>query len=88
MVLVVIPIRGLHACMLSPQSCPTLCDPMDCIACQAPLSMGILQAGVGCHALLPIQGLNLHLLHLLHWQVGSLPLALPGKPTGGLYYTY
>ena len=26
------------------QSCPTLCDPMDFIACQAPLSMGILQA--------------------------------------------
>ena len=22
------------------QLCPTLCDPMDCIACQAPLSMG------------------------------------------------
>ena len=30
--------------------------------------------GVGCHFLLqgifPTQGLNLHLLHLLHWQVG------------------
>ena len=25
------------------QSCPTLCNPMDYIACQAPLSMGILQ---------------------------------------------
>ena len=25
------------------QSCPTLCDPMDYIACQAPLSMEILQ---------------------------------------------
>ena len=25
------------------QSCPTLCDPMDYRACQAPLSMGILQ---------------------------------------------
>ena len=39
--------------------------------------------GVGCHALLqeifPIQGLNLHLLCLLHWQVGSLPLETPGK---------
>ena len=33
---------------------------------------------VGCHALLqgvfPTQGLDLHLLHLLHWEVGSLPL--------------
>ena len=40
--------------------------------------------GVGCHALLqgmfPSQGSNLPLLHLLHWQVGSLPLAPPGKP--------
>ena len=27
-----------------------------------------------------IQGLNPCLFHLLHWQVGSLPLTLPGKP--------
>ena len=27
-------------CVLVTQSCPTLCDPMDWIACQAPLSMG------------------------------------------------
>ena len=27
----------------------------------------------------PTQGLNLCLLHLLHWQVGSLPLTPPGK---------
>ena len=41
-------------------------------------------AGVGSHALLqgifPIQGSNLHLLCLLHWHAGSLPLAPPGKP--------
>ena len=40
--------------------------------------------GVGRHALLrgifPTQGLNPGLLYLLYWQVGSLPLALPGKP--------
>ena len=39
---------------------------------------------VCCHALLqgifPIHGLNPCLLCLLHWQVGSLPLAPPGKP--------
>ena len=40
--------------------------------------------GVGYHAL--IQGIfptwrsNLHLLCLLHWQVGSLPLGPHGKP--------
>ena len=40
---------------------------------------------VGCHALLQgifsTQGSNLHLLCLLHWQAGSLPLAQLGKPT-------
>ena len=40
--------------------------------------------GVGCHALLygilMTQGLNPHLLDLLHWQAGSLPLVPPGKP--------
>ena len=39
--------------------------------------------GVGCHALLQgiflIQGSNLHLLCVLHWQASSLPLVLPGK---------
>ena len=40
--------------------------------------------GVGCHALLQgvflTQGLNPRILHLLHWQAGSLPLVPPGKP--------
>ena len=40
--------------------------------------------GVGSYALLQgiflTQGLNPHLLGLLHWQVGSLPLAPRGKP--------
>ena len=40
--------------------------------------------GVGGHSLLqgifPIQGVNSHLLCLLHWQPSSLPLVPPGKP--------
>ena len=40
--------------------------------------------GVGCQALLqeifPTQGSNPHLLCLLHWQLGSLPLTPPEKP--------
>ena len=54
---------------------------------QAPLPMGFFRQEywAGYHALLqgifPIQGLNLCLLCLLHWQVGSLPLVPPGKPT-------
>ena len=39
---------------------------------------------MGCHALLqeifPTQGSNLHLSHLLHWRVGSLPLGPPERP--------
>ena len=39
--------------------------------------------GVSCHALfqgiLMTQGSNPHFLHLLHLQMGSLPLAWPGK---------
>jgi len=38
--------------------------------------------GMGCHFLLqgifPTQGLNPHLMCLLHWQVDSLPLSHPG----------
>ena len=37
-----------------------------------------------CHfhlqGIFPTQGSNLRLLHLLHWQASSLPLAPPGKP--------
>ena len=39
---------------------------------------------MGYHALLKgislIQGLNLHVFCLLHWQTRSLPLVPPGKP--------
>ena len=57
------------------------------VACQAPLwdSPG-KNTGVGCYSLLQgiflTQGLNLRLLHLLHWQAGSLPLAPSEKPRG------
>ena len=55
-------------------------------AFQAPLSMGFSrQEYWSRHALLQgvflTQGSNTHLLCLLHWQVGYLPLAPPGKPT-------
>ena len=39
---------------------------------------------MGCHAILQgiflAQGTNQRLLHLLHWQVGSLPLEPPESP--------
>ena len=52
-----------------------------------PLSMPFPRhnTGVGCHFLLqgifPTQGLNLNLLHLLHWQTDSLPLSHLGSPS-------
>ena len=68
------------------QSCPTLCNLMDCTAHQAPLSIGFSSKNteVGYHFLLqgifPTQGSNPRLLHLLHWQAGSLPLSHLGSP--------
>ena len=70
---------------LASQSCLTLCDPMQCSppGPSVPGDSPGKNIGMGCHALLqgvfPTEGLNLHLLCLLHWQVGSLPLAPPGK---------
>ena len=67
------------------QSCLTLCDSMDCSPPGSYVhgdSPG-KNTGMGCHALLqgifPIQRSNLHLLHLLHWQAGSLPSDPSGK---------
>ena len=70
------------------QSCPTLCDPVDC---SQPGSFvhGILQARILECLPCPFPGdlpnpgkrHNPSLLCLLHWQVGSLPLAPPGKPS-------
>ena len=75
--------------VLVAQSCLTLCDPMDC---SPPGSFvhEILQARILEWVAMPfsrgiflMQGSNPHLLHLLHWQMGTLPLAPPGKITNG-----
>ena len=58
--------------------------PMDC-SLPGSSTHGISQArilsGLPCPPprCLPHPGMELGLLHLLHWQVNSLPLALPGK---------
>ena len=64
-----------------PQSCSTLCDPMDCSA-PGSSAHGIFQprilawvASFSSRGSSPRQGSNLHLLQLLLWQVGSLPLS-------------
>ena len=56
------------------------------VACQAPLSMRFSKEEYWSRlpfpspGIFPTQRSNLNLLHLLHWQAGSLPLAPPGKP--------
>ena len=75
----------LCVCVKLPQSCPILCNPMDC----SPLGSsvhGILQARIvewlPCPppGIFPTQGSNSGLLCLLHWQAGYLLLAPLGKP--------
>ena len=57
------------------------------VARQAPLSMGFSRqeywSGLPCSPPgdLPTQGSNLSLLSRPHWQAGSLPPVLPGKPS-------
>ena len=71
--------KSLHLCL-------TLCNPMDC---SPPVSFvhGMLQARILEWVARPFSGgifltqrLSPHLLHLQHWQAGSLTLAPPGKP--------
>ena len=63
---------------------------MDCSP-PAALSMGFSRqeywTGLPCYSqgILLTQGSNPHFLCLLHWQVGSLPLAPPGKPMVHIY---
>ena len=65
LVLQLVLVKGL--CLVI-QSCPTLCDSMDCIArLLCPWDSAGNNTGVGCHFLLqeifPTQGSNLSLLH-------------------------
>ena len=56
------------------------------VVCQAPLSMEFSRQEYGCschfqlQGIIPTQGSNPLLLHLLHWQVDSLPLHPLGSP--------
>ena len=70
------------------QSRPTL-HPMDYSPPEFKWDFPGKNTGVGCHALLQgiflTQGSNPSLFHLLHWQVGCLPLLPPGKPKTEYY---
>ena len=68
-------------CAKSLQSYLTVCNPMD-YSLPGSSVHGILQARILEWVVMPsFRGSNPRLLHLLHWQVGSLPLSPPGKPT-------
>ena len=80
----------LPGCVLSYFSCVWLFVTLWTIAHQAFLSMGFSRqeywSGLPCPSPgdLPDQGIKpKSLTSNLHWQVGSLPLALPGKPGNG-----
>ena len=63
--------------------CPTVCDPMDYSPPGSSVH-GISQARilewVATSSSRGSSRSNPYLLHLLHWQAGSLPLVPPGKP--------
>ena len=75
--------------MKSLQLCPTISDPMNHSLPGSP-SMGSsrheywsgLPSPLSDSGIFLTQPWNPHLLRLLHWQMGSLPLAPPGKPIG------
>ena len=67
---------------MRPQSCLTLCDPMDC--CPPGSSVHARQKYWSAlpfptQEIFLTQGLNPHFLHLLHWQADSLPLSHLGS---------
>ena len=80
-------------CAKSLQSHLTLCDPMDCSLLDSSVHE-ILQAKVLDWVAMPSSKgsfqprgkTHTHLLHLLHWQVGSSPLVPSGKPPSILRY--
>ena len=75
--------KVLSACVLSPVR---LFETPWTVAHQAPLSMEFSRQEYWnglpfpLQGIFPIQGLNPHLLHLLHWQGDSVPPAPPGEP--------
>ena len=76
-----------HACSVT-HLCLTLCDPVDCKPPDSSVHVrGIFQARIleqiaisYSKGIFPTQGSYLHLLNLIYWQAGSLPLHHQGMP--------
>ena len=83
----VLAVRSISSLQFSPQSCPTLCDPMDWNLPGSSVH-GIFQARIldwvaffsSRESSWPRNQTPILSLCLLHWQADSLPLAPPGKP--------
>ena len=85
------PIWFLRVCVPAKmlQSCPSLCDRMDC-SLPGSSVLGILQARILEWIATPSSrgsSWSLLLLHLLHWQAGSLPVEPTAKPLRALCLT-
>ena len=82
----------LRACMLGRFSRVRLCATLCTVACQASLSMVFSRPEYWSELPfptpgdLPDPGIEPTSLCLLHWKVGSLPLAPPGKPLNVIYH--
>ena len=78
-------------CTLSHFGCVQLFAAPWTATCQSPLSRGFSRQNTGVdhyflhQGIFLTQGSNLHLLHLLHWQVDSSPLVPPGKSQSSLW---
>ena len=78
----------IHICVCAKllQSCPTLCNPMDCSLPGSSIH-GILQARILEWVVMPSSRGSSQprdqtcVSCLLHWQAGYLPLVPPGRPT-------
>ena len=76
--------HGMHACLVASVTSESL-GPQGLYPARLlyPQDSPGKNTGVGCHALLqgtfPTQGSNMHLLSLLYWQAGSLPLLSRGR---------
>ena len=79
----------MHACVLSHFSHVQLFETLLTVASYVPLFMGFsrqeYRSGLTFQGIFPTLESNRCLQHLLHWQVGSLPLAPPGKPLVSTY---
>ena len=82
-------LQSVCVCVLVVQSCPTLCDPIDCSqpgSSLSPWNFSGKNTGVGCHSLLqdlPDPGIELGSPAL---QADSLPSEPPGKHVKRKFY--